>query len=142
MSFAISCPNCGQPVNFNQRYCDHCSADLAIAAELAEQEMSLPVRLEAGAPVAPEILVPRLGEYLIKNGSLKPSDLELALAYQAQKTASGKPVLLGQALRDLDLISAEVLDQAVTVQIFELQNALRQSNRELEARVEERTLRA
>lgn len=145
MKLNIDCPNCGKAVDVQAaqlRYCPHCQVDLAIAAELAEQEMDLSAvsgRLEAGLQVAPEILAPRLGEHLVQMGLLQPAGLERALAYQAERSRAGEPVLLGQALRELGLISHEALDQAVTVQIVNLQKALRQSNRGLEARVEERT---
>jgi signal transduction histidine kinase len=139
MNPRIPCPRCGKPVDAQARYCEHCHADLAIVAALAEKELSLPGEIQSGVPVTPEILVPRLGEYLVQRGAVNQADLDRALAYQVSQTARGYPTLLGQALRELDLISPEDLDQAVTVQIIQLQNALRQSNRELEARVQERT---
>jgi signal transduction histidine kinase len=47
---------------------------------------------------------------------------------------------LGQALQELGLVDRETIDGAITVQILQLQSALQQANRELEARVKERTL--
>jgi len=112
--------------------------DLAIAAAMAEREIT-PTRLPAGMVVTPEILVPRLGEYLVEKGHLTPANLERVLAYQQQKAIEGEPLLIGQVLRELRLIQPEVLDNAITEQIFQLQNALKRSNQELEARVHERT---
>ncbi|MFM8321465.1 MAG: ATP-binding protein [Chloroflexota bacterium] len=139
MSGDLYCPHCGLPVNPQVRYCDHCGVDLAVAAVLAEQRMALPARLSTGAPLAPEILVPRIGDYLIERGLLEPGGLQRALAYQKETAAQGRNLLLGQALLELNLIDREVLDQVVTAQILELQNALNASNQNLKQRVEERT---
>ncbi len=139
MSSQIHCPQCGQPTESSLRTCEKCGVVLAIAAVLAEREI-LPHRIDGSLAVTPEILVPRLGEYLIEKGKLTRPNLERALDYQKKKSRSGKTLLLGQALRELELITAEELDQAITEQILNLQVALRRSNQELEARVRERTI--
>ncbi len=138
MTSEIPCPNCGLPVDSQARHCEHCGVDLAIAAVLAEREI-YPARPRVGVTYTPEMLVPRLGEYLVEKGQLAPADLEHALIYQKKRAASGKPVLLGQALRELGLIRSEELDQAVTEQILQLQLALKKANAELESRIRERT---
>jgi len=89
--------------------------------------------------LAPEMLVPRLGEYLVQRNFINNADLEKALAYQQKIAASDKPILLGQALIDLKLIDRPALEQAVTEQILHLRSALRAANRNLERRVQERT---
>lgn len=139
MTDRITCPSCGAQVASQARVCEACGVDLGFAAVLAENETFLSARLPIGMPVAPEILVPRLGEWLVENDKLDPANLEYALKYQAEEASDGRQILLGQALRELNLISPEVLDQAVTVQILQLQQALQRSNRELEERVQERT---
>jgi signal transduction histidine kinase len=70
---------------------------------------------------------------------LKPEELQFALRYQQQCSAENRPILLGQAMLELKLIDRETLDQIITAQILELQNALSNSNRTLQIRVEERT---
>src|SRR3972149_6853536 len=91
-------------------------------------------------PLAPEILVPRLGDSLVEKGLLAQADLERALAYQKRmRAAEGKRILLGEALIQLGLIQRAKLDAAITEQIAQLQEALRQSNLFLEERVRERT---
>lgn len=135
----ISCPHCNQPVDPQARYCGHCGVDLAMAAVLAERKVKLPKKLTGGLPMIPEILVPRLGDYLVENGEITSSQLAQALQYQKEKEAAGSSIMIGQALRELGFIDAETLDQAVTVQILQLHTALRQSNRQLEQRVQERT---
>jgi signal transduction histidine kinase len=90
-------------------------------------------------PLTPEILVPRLGEYLVQTGTVSESDLKDALAYQVEMQESGKRCLLGQALVDLKLIQRSQLDHAVTEQIIQLRTALEDANRFLERRVKERT---
>ena len=95
--------------------------------------MTAPIRL------SPEMLIPRLGEYLVKRNYITETDLQKALTYQQEQLAQGKPCLLGQALIDLNLITRDRLDQVVTEQIIQLRNALQASNRSLEERVQQRT---
>ncbi len=95
--------------------------------------MAQPVQL------TPEMLVPRLGEYLVQRGYITELDLQKALAYQQEQMERDQTYLLGQALIDLKLISRAVLDQAVTEQIIQLRSALQAANRNLERRVQERT---
>ncbi len=90
--------------------------------------------------LTPEMLVPRMGEYLVQKGLISAEDLQKALDHQQEETAQGNTILLGQALIDLHLISREDLDQAVTEQIIQLRSALQASNRTLERRVAERTI--
>ena len=89
--------------------------------------------------LTPEMLVPRMGEYLIHKGLISAESLQKALDYQQEATAHGNPILLGQALIDLKLLDRAALDQAVTEQIIQLRSALQAANRTLERRVEERT---
>jgi signal transduction histidine kinase len=89
--------------------------------------------------LTPEMLVPRMGEYLIRKGLITAENLQRALNHQQEATAKGAPVLLGQALIDLKLLERAELDQAVTEQIIQLRSALQVANRTLERRVEERT---
>jgi signal transduction histidine kinase len=80
-----------------------------------------------------------MGEYLMHKGLISPESLQKALDYQQDSTAKGHPILLGQALIDLNLLERADLDQAVTEQIIQLRSALQAANRTLERRVEERT---
>jgi signal transduction histidine kinase len=89
--------------------------------------------------LTPEMLVPRMGEYLIHKGLISAESLQRALTYQQEATAQGNSILLGQALTDLKLLERADLDQAVTEQIIQLRSALQAANRTLEHRVEERT---
>ncbi|MEW5941047.1 MAG: ATP-binding protein [Chloroflexota bacterium] len=95
--------------------------------------MTSPLRL------SPEMLVPRLGDYLVHKETITQEDLHRALAYQQDQVALGKTCMLGQALVDLNLITREQLDQVVTEQIIQLRNALQAANRSLEERVQQRT---
>ena len=89
--------------------------------------------------LTPEMLVPRLGEYLVQREFITELELQKALAYQQEKMANNQTYLLGQALIDLKLIDRAILDQAVTEQIIQLRSALQTANRNLERRVQERT---
>jgi signal transduction histidine kinase len=95
--------------------------------------------MEQQAQLTPEMLVPRLGEYMVQRNYITEIDLQKALAYQQEKMTDNQTYLLGQALVDLKLINRAVLDQAVTEQIIQLRSALQAANRNLERRVQERT---
>lgn len=139
MNTSISCPNCGHPAPARGRRCEYCGVDVVMAAALAEHSVQPAAGLPVGLPVTPEILVPRLGEYLIEKGLLTRQDLDAALAYQKGEHRAGRQLLLGQALRELGLVHADILDQAITEQIYLLQSALQHANNTLERRVFERT---
>src|SRR5512138_2306160 len=89
--------------------------------------------------LTPEMLVPRMGEYLVQKGLITEQQLQSALVHQQEQTAKGNTVLLGQALIDLKYLERSDLDQAVTEQIIQLRSALQAANRTLERRVDERT---
>ncbi len=96
--------------------------------------------LPEGVPLAPEVLVPRIGEYMVENQIIQTKDLQAALDFQEQRQKQGKPILLGQALLELGLIDQSMLDKVITMRILQLQNALNEMNKALEMRVQERTL--
>jgi len=89
--------------------------------------------------LTPEVLVPRLGEYLVQQGHITEAGLKKALAYQQKKQGKSQHSLLGETLLELKLIDRLTLDQAITEQIIQLRNALEDANRSLERRVQERT---
>lgn len=139
MSDQISCPRCNQPNDLNATDCRECGVNLALAAILVEREIKVQTGRLNELKLSPEVLVPRLGDYLIEKNLLAPDELIQALAYQRKMKEAGEEKLIGQALVDLNIISREVLDQVVTEQILQLQSALRQANEELESRVRQRT---
>jgi signal transduction histidine kinase len=94
---------------------------------------------ENSAPLTPEMLVPRLGEYLVQQGHISESQLKHALAYQKEKSATGRSLLFGEALTELGYLGRSELDRAITEQIIQFRTALENANRYLEQRVEERT---
>ena len=89
--------------------------------------------------LSPEMLIPRMGEYIVQKGLITEDQLQMALAYQQERIDKGEHYLLGQALTDLRMLDHDTLDQVVTEQIFQLRNALQSANRNLEQRVKERT---
>ena len=139
MSNNVACPNCGQLVDPQERICPHCEVALGFAAALYEQTVASLLSSDAKTPIAPEILVPRLGAYLIERGVLTPEQLQVALEYSSGLSVRGEHRLVGQALLELGMVDREMLDQVVTEQILQLQNALQLSNKKLEERVQERT---
>lgn len=99
---------------------------------------SPPVK-QTGSLVAPEMLVPRLGDVLVEKGLLTAEQLQRALHEQAAAARRPDPPLLGEVLVEHGMIDRRTLDRAVTEQIINLQTALREGSNLLERRVEERS---
>ncbi len=133
-----NCPLCNHAVDPQFRYCQNCGIDLALATTMAEEAISSTTQGEK-PPISPEILVPRLGENLVKQKIITEEQLAKALEYQKQQMQQGKRLLLGESLVELGIINRATLDQAITSQILQLQTALNRANRNLEKRVRERT---
>jgi signal transduction histidine kinase len=136
----LLCPQCGLLVEGQDRECPNCGVNLALAAGLAERALTEGFPFHPSLPVAPEILVPRLGEILLERGVLTHAQLQTALDRHTELANSGKPCLFGKLLLELGLVNQEILDQVVTEQIFQLQQALQASNLQLEQRVKDRTI--
>src|SRR5271157_573728 len=91
--------------------------------------------------LTPEILVPRLGDYLVEKGIISLDDLKRALNFQKTARVGDSQItpLLGQILIDWGLIDRTTLEQAITELIIQLRSALQDANEQLEKRVQERT---
>jgi signal transduction histidine kinase len=133
------CPQCGEPLNKDDRSCPHCGVDLFLLTLLSERAYLEGIPGAAPIPASPEILVPRIGSYLIEQGLITHEQLESALFRQEQMAAKGLQRLLGQTLIEMGFIDHETLDRTVNTQIIELHAALKDANRNLESRVKERT---
>jgi signal transduction histidine kinase len=90
--------------------------------------------------ISPEVLIPRLGDQLVKAGFITDAQLKQSLEFQRQCSAEGKPRLLGQAIIEMGFIDRPTLDRAITEQMLHLRAALEDANRNLEARVQQRTM--
>lgn len=97
-------------------------------------------------PLSPEILVPRVGDYLVEKGLVTAEDLARALKHQQALRLKNEDRLLGQILVDLGVINRETRDLAITELILQLKAALQEANQQLvdanqqlEQRVQERT---
>jgi signal transduction histidine kinase len=97
-------------------------------------------------PLSPEVLVPRLGDYLVEKGLITPDDLKRALEYQESQRSKGDLRLIGQVLIDLGIIESATRDAVITELILQLRAALQEANQylleanqQLERRVQERT---
>jgi signal transduction histidine kinase len=96
--------------------------------------------MEATQALTPEVLVPRLGEYLVEKQFVSLEDLEEALAYQESlRSENAKPPLIGQILVRLGKIDQVRLDKTITEQILQLRQALEETNQQLETKVAART---
>ena len=88
--------------------------------------------------VTPEMLTYQLGDFLVESGAITGKQLERALEYQ-ERYAGERHVLLGQALLEMGLIDRDTLDKAITTQLLALQEALKETNRQLESCIQQRT---
>ncbi len=89
--------------------------------------------------LTPEVLVPRIGDALVEQNLLTPEQLANALQIQSRERSRGNSLLIGQVLVEHGFISQEHLNQAITQQILQLQEALQLANVTLEQRVKDRT---
>jgi signal transduction histidine kinase len=135
----ISCPKCGQALSKDDRTCSNCGVDLFLLTLLSERAYLEGIPGAAPIPATPEMLVPRIGDYLIDEGLISQDQLDAALEKQKDMAAKGERRLLGQTLIDMGFIDHATLDRTINLQILELHSALKEANRTLESRVEERT---
>lgn len=133
------CPNCGSDLIRDEKTCPNCGVDLLLLTLLTERAYL--DGLPDAAPISstPEVLIPRIGDYLLDHGLITHDQLDKALEHQQFLAEKKDHRLLGQTLIDLGFIDPATLDLAINLQIIELHTALRESNRNLEQRVEERT---
>ncbi len=137
---SLSCPQCDHPLPNDVRSCPNCGVDLALLALLAERAFLEGIPGASPIGTTPDALVPRIGEFLLEQGLIAPSELDAALRRQKELTAQNKRQLLGQTMVEMGFINRETLDRAINRQIIELHAALQESNRNLERRVAERTM--
>jgi signal transduction histidine kinase len=136
----LACPNCQAAIGPLDTTCHNCGADIQLMTLAAERALLQHALAEtaAAAPLSPEQLVPRLGDYLVLKGYVSVAQLGAALAAQTQ-AATSHHRLIGQTLLDLGYLTADDLDRAIASRLLELQTALLQANHTLERRVTERT---
>jgi signal transduction histidine kinase len=92
--------------------------------------------------ITPELLTPRLGEYLVLEKRITQQQLNEALDYQREFRKANPGVhapLVGEILVARGYVQKAVVDRSVTELIMNLKNALERSNSSLERRVKERT---
>jgi len=135
----ILCPQCEHPLPGDARGCPNCGIDLALLSLLGEKAYLDGSPIYAPMDTTPQWLVPRIGDFLLKQGEITDEQLNMALARQKEAAESGEHVLLGQTLLELGYLERDTLDRAITQQIVELHAALQESNRTLQQRVTERT---
>lgn len=134
-----NCPRCGHPLPRDARICLECGVDLALFAILADKAYLDGVSVPSTSAPTPEVLVPRIGQYLLKQDLITQEKLDDALKRQKELAEQGQRLLLGQTLVQMGFVDQETLDRVVTQQIIELHAALQETNRTLEERVRERT---
>jgi hypothetical protein len=70
--------------------------------------------------LTPEMLVPRLGDYLVEHQYITNEQLQVSLQTQADRKKKGDSLLLGRVLVEMGYIDQNRLDQAITEQILRL----------------------
>jgi signal transduction histidine kinase len=134
---ALVCPQCRAPVQIHDKTCRACGVDLELAAAVLERAALVIAPAGQAAGDGAEILVPRFGEYLVRNGTIGADALAAALERQRALAQAGQMQTIGQVLLALGAVTREQLDAASIRQVRELQAALDAANHELQQRVQE-----
>lgn len=121
----ILCPNCGESVDPVASHCPHCGEQLYFAAETDHRVQS-------------EAFTYHLGDFLVNSGAINEQQLRQALDYQTSISAE-RHILLGQALLEIGVIDRNTLDKAISAQLITLQEALKETNNQVEIRIQART---
>ncbi len=134
----INCPQCGTPINPSARFCSGCGIDISVITLVLEHSAASALEAHA-APYVPDVLVPRLGEFLINRNLITEDQLQQALKFQKEQAAHSAGKMLGETLIEMGMIARPDLERAIVAQVLDLQTALQASNRQLEERVAQRT---
>jgi len=134
----FSCPQCLAPVTGREVVCPQCGIGLALAATLAERQV-LAAAPPSSKPYVADVILPRFGEFLLSNGYITETQLTEGLALQREAATRGPSPTIGQVLIQMGVVTRDQLDVASMQQVRQLQNALQESNRQLEHRVARRT---
>ena len=129
---SLLCPQCRSTVQIEDITCPVCGVDLALAAALAEREVLAFTPARATAPYVSDVILPRFGEYLRRNGHITETQLEAALERQRELAGQGVKQTIGQILLGMGAVTRVQLDIASLQQAQELQVAVQAKNRELE----------
>lgn len=135
----FNCPNCNQPISYEDQICPHCRADLVAAAMTTERLINQAAQAASQPAAKLEQLVPRIGELLIQQDLIQPETLDNALHVQKERAKSGQAILIGELLVELGHVSRQDLNQAITEHVFQLQAALAHNHRRLEEQVQQQT---
>ena len=134
----INCPQCGTPIDPSARFCSGCGIDISVITLVLEHSAATALEAHA-APYVPDVLVPRLGEFLINRNLITEDQLQQALKFQKEQAAHSAGKMLGETLIEMGMIARPDLERAIVAQVLDLQTALQASNRQLEERVAQRT---
>jgi len=134
----INCPQCGTPIDPSARFCSGCGIDISVITLVLEHSAASALEAHA-APYVPDVLVPRLGEFLINRNLITEDQLQQALKFQKEQAAHSAGKMLGETLIEMGMIARPDLERAIVAQVLDLQTALQASNRQLEERVAQRT---
>ncbi|MEK6574782.1 MAG: histidine kinase dimerization/phospho-acceptor domain-containing protein, partial [Chloroflexota bacterium] len=134
----INCPQCGTLINPSARFCSGCGIDISVITLVLEHSAASALEAHA-APYVPDVLVPRLGEFLINRNLITEDQLQQALKFQKEQAAHSAGKMLGETLIEMGMIARPDLERAIVAQVLDLQTALQASNRQLEERVAQRT---
>lgn len=161
MSEQKTCPICGRFFAIGLDQCPFCSPsridqsrpdELSSAREIAESKpLGFDSKPEPSKTLwqnnqfqkrsKPALLssIPRLGDLLIKGDLVSSEDIQRALALQEKRAAVGRSLLLGEALVEMGILDPKDLDRMLHLQSVYFHAALKEAERTLDLRVQERT---
>ncbi|MEJ2746723.1 MAG: ATP-binding protein [Anaerolineae bacterium] len=135
----LNCPNCNQPISYDNRTCPHCRVNLATAAIAAERLINQAVQTASRPSPRLEHLVPRIGDLLIQQNLIQLEELDSALEIQKERAMSGQDILIGELLVELGHVSRQDLNRVITEHVLQLQAALAHNHCRLEEKVQQQT---
>src|SRR5689334_6562858 len=100
-STTLNCPNCHALIPATAAACPACGADIQLMTLMADPQWLAQVLGHTAEPVRTEELIPRLGDYLVREGYITAAQLQAALAEQSRAEGASPRRLIGQTLVDL-----------------------------------------
>jgi signal transduction histidine kinase len=103
-----------------------------MAAALAERSVLAAIPPAPTAPYIADLILPRFGDFLLRNGYVTEDQIKEALARQRAAAIRGQPPTIGQVLLEMGAVTREQLDWASVQQVQQLQATLQEKIHNLE----------
>ena len=116
----IICPQCQTQTTLANIHCPKCGVSLVLAVARAAREVLSTSQADVGVPYEADKFLPRFGEFLLRQGDITSTVLDVAL--ERQKSGSGQYRTVGQILLEMGAVNREQLDQASLAQMKEIRS--------------------